>query len=493
MNKHWRELLALALQPIVHTDVDADTAARTLVDLPTHRLLLVDPSCRTMRVEYNSQKWRIAPKEPLRLPDGASATEIAACLFLLGCDSSGYIRQEAVRVAADHPSPTTVALVLIRCADWVRPVRIEAEAALRAMLVQVPGLVFDQIELIARLLGHERFTQHAWPDIVAPVLQAPEHTEARWRALHAGSGRQRMLIVETILAAEPWNIDRLILSCLRSRDPVPARWAMQQLASKPARDAAFDDAITVALRHSNLGIVLQAMRLLARHGDPRVETMILDSLCSPFFSVRNLAAHLASERGIDALQYWRAAIGDPAQPGARHALASLAERAKPDDFERLMPWTRHSIPETRRHALIGLVNSDADRSAPFLLHALTSDSVKEVRQALKLGQRVTRFLSRTNLVQSYRSSPHAHTRIQIVHAIGALWPWDQLDALLDCCSEPHRAQDPALLDALRRWHGALIGRLDPVRKAALRDRVALQRDSVADVDWNRIDIILEAA
>lgn len=493
MNTPWREMLALALQSVVREDVDAGSASTTLVDLPTHRLLLVDPSCRTMRVQYNSRQWRIAPKEPLRLPDGASATDISAYLYLLGCDSSGYLRQQAVRFAAEHPSPTTVALALIRCADWVQPVRIEAEAALRAMLTRKPDLVFDQIELIARLLGHERFMEHAWPDIIAPALQSPEYAEARWRALHAGSGRQRMLIVETIQAAEPENINKLILSCLRSRDPVPARWAMQQLAKKPARDAAFDDAISVAMRHSNLGIVLQAMRLRALHGVFGIETMILDSLCSPFFSVRSLAAHLASQRGIDALQYWRAAIGDPAHPGARHALASLAERAKPEDFERIEPWTRHSIAETRRHALTGLVNADADRSAPFLLRALASDSAKEVRQALKLGQRVTRFHSRTNLVQAYQASAHLHARFQIVQALRALWPWDQLDALLDCFSASHDPQDPALLDALRHWHGALIGKLDPQRKSGLRERIARKRNSVAAVDWDRIDAILATA
>lgn len=490
MNMHWREQLALALQPVISADADADSAAKILVDLPTHRLLLVDQSCRTMRLQYNSQQWRIAPKELFRLPDGASATEIAACLLLCGCDSNGYLRQQAVRCAADHPSPTTVALALIRCADWVHPVRVEAESALRAMLTRKPDLVFDQIELIARLLGHERFMEHAWPDIIAPALQSPEYAEARWRALHAGSGRQRMLIVETILAAEPENIDKLILSCLRSRDPVPARWAMQQLGNKPARDAAFDDAISVAMRHSNLGIVLQAMRLRAQYGAFGIETMILDSLCSSFFSVRNLAAHLASERGIDALQYWRAAIDDPAQPSARHALASLAERAKPEDFERIVPWTRYSTAETRRHALTGLVNANADRSASFLLRALASDSAKEVRHALKLGQRVTRFHSRTNLVQAYQASAHLHTRFQIVQAIRALWPWDQLDALLDCCSALH---DPALLDALRHWHGALIGKLDPQRKSGLRERIARERNSVAAVDWDRIDAILAAA
>lgn len=490
MNATWRELLALALQPIVHSDVDATTAAKILASLPAHRLLLVDQACRTLRVQYGSQ-WRMPKSDPLRLPVEAGAVDIAARLFLAGCDSSGYSRQDAVRLAVDHPSPTAIALLLIRCADWVRQVRLQSEASLRMMLARRPDLLFDQVELVARLLGHERFTKYAWPEIVAPALQAPEHAEARWRALHAGTGRQRMLIVETILAAEPDKLGELILSCLRSRDPVGARWALQQLDRTPTQAALFDDAMSIALSHPNAGIALQALRLRARHIDPALAELMREALCSPRFSMRNLAAHFAPALDIDALEYWRAVVDDPAHPGARHALASLCERASAEDFERIEPWAAHTVAETRRHALVGLANADADRSATFLQRALLSESVKEVRQALKLGQHVTCFLTRPNLVRAYVASPHPCTRGQIVKAIHALWPWDQLDTLLDCTQTEDGPRDQDLADALRRWHGALIGRLEPQRAAALLARVSDVAPRLPDVDWNRIRRILE--
>ena len=493
MTTPWRDLLAFALQPFVHHAVDGRSASTTLVEMPTHHLLLVDATCRTYRVKHHSLQSRMALTAPLRRPDGTNATEIAAYLYFFGCHSSGYVRQQALRFAADHPSRTTVALALIRCADWVHEVRSEAENVLRAMLASMPDLLFDQLELVARLLQHERFMAHAWPDILAPVLRSPRHADARWGALHSGSSRQRMLIVDAIAASEPENIDRLILSCLGSPDPVGARWAMQRLADTPASEGVFDDAISAAMRHGNLGIVLQAMRLRALRGAPDVDAMILGALCSPFFSVRNLSAHLAGQRGIDALQYWRDAVDDSTHPGARYALASLAERALPADFERIAPWTGHSIAEVRRHALTGLANADADRSAPYLLRALASQSPKEVRQALTLGQRVTQFYSRANLVAAYQATAHAHGRIQIMKAIRALWPWDQLDALLDCAVGPDHRHDEVLCSALQHWEGALIGRLDPVRKAGLRERVARQRDGLAAVDWDRIDAILAAA
>jgi hypothetical protein len=490
MNAPWRELLALALQPIVHDDVDATTAAKMLTALPTHRLLLVDQACRTMRVQYGSQ-WRMPKGDPLRFPVDAGAVDVAACLFLAGCDSNGYSRQDAVRLAADHPSSTAIALLLIRCADWVYQVRLQAEASLRRVLARQPGLLFDQVELVARMLGHERFTQHAWPQIVAPALQAPEHAEARWRALHAGTGRQRMLIVETILAAEPDKLGELILSCLRSRDPVGARWALQQMDRTPTHAALFDDVMSIALSHPNAGVALQALRLRAKRVDNALAELIREALCSPRFSMRNLAAHLAPAQGIDALQYWRVVVDDPAHPGARHALASLCERAKVEDFERIEPWTAHPIAETRRHALAGLANADADRSAPFLQRALLSESAKEVRQALKLGKRVTRFLTRPNLVQAYQASPYLRTRAQILHAIHGLWPWDQLDALLDCAQTQDGPRDPDLADALRRWHGALIGKLEPQRATALLARVSEVAPRVPNVDWNRIRTTVE--
>lgn len=490
MNTYWRELLALALQPILHADADAATAARTLATLQTHRLLLVDQACRTMRVQYDN-KWITRWNDPLQLPVEAGPADVAAYLFFAGCNSNGYLRQEAVRLAAGHPSPSTVALLLIRCADWVRQVRLQAEASLRGMLAGQPGLLFDQVELIARLLGHERFTQHAWPQIVGPALQAPEHAEARWRALHAGTGRQRMLIVETILAAEPDKLGELILSCLRSRDPVSARWALQRLGRMPADTALFDDAMQIALHHPNAGVALQALRLRARRTDHALAALIHEALCSPRFSMRNLAAHLASMQGIDALRYWREVADDPAHPGARHALASLCERAKVDDFERIAPWTTHPIAETRRQALAGLANADADRSAPFLQRALLSESAKEVRQALKLGQRVSRFLTRPNLVQAYQASPYLRTRAQILHAIHGLWPWDQLDALLDCAQTQDGTGDPDLADALRRWHGALIGKLEPQRATALLARISEVAPRMPNVDWNRIRAIVE--
>jgi hypothetical protein len=148
---HWRDMLSRALSKFSNRTVVLEDAIPTLLELPTQRLLAADPILRGhserydryygMRADLEKATWR------LPVEDGMDA--VNAYIFFQGCSGSGFRRQRAIEAARDlmlsgtvspgSVSPSIVALLLIRCDDWVRPVRDAAETALRDVLADHPN------------------------------------------------------------------------------------------------------------------------------------------------------------------------------------------------------------------------------------------------------------------------------------------------------------------------------------------------------------------
>jgi hypothetical protein len=478
----WRDGLSRALSKLLDTSISTAGAPQTLLDLSSHRLVALDPLCRA---QSWSLRWHCDSEEAdWRLPWEEGDDAVEAYLFHQGCSANGYRRQRALHVARQRASASSLALILIRCDDWVDEVRSSAKRALQNRLSAQPAILFEHLELLARLGDRGRIAAGAWQRLILPALLAPEHGDRLWRALSSGTGLQTMFVAKLILDHWPARLHDLLHEAVGSRNPVFAGWALQRMQA-----AGFDlpeDVLAQGMLHRNPGVRARALRLRASRRDPALADIVRAALFDRFPSIRQLCAHLATSLGIDAMALWRNAVDAGREPQARHALTSLCERAQPCDAVRIVTWHAHPAGEVRRSVLSGLMRADPALAEPFLHRALRSTSVKDVRHALRLGELVPRFINREPLATAFAEAANANTAAVIVHAMRLLPPWDALECLMDGLQAAAADRIDAVRGGLAVWKGARIGRLAPARRDALLTRIDALQPRFPQIGWQRI-------
>lgn len=346
--------------------------------------------------------------------------------------SSGYAREAAVRALAEDPDPVAIGFLLLRCADWVEPVRERARAAVlaRAEAGTIDGHVWFPLLLAtnARLRGTgilEACLSRVAPEPEA-LLSHPDRGARRW-ALARIQAR----------SLSPDALRGLILSV---SDAAVARALARTLAG------AADDALLrqllgdrkLALRRAAWEQVL-AGRLPGAALD---EASLSAGLLSSTRGVRVLAQRVARARGLDAAALYREAPGDTASQ-RRRRLVGQGEWGAPE----AVALAREALSDpdlSVRVSAITVLGQRLDPPAPLLLQLLRQVSgpeLRAVRRAL-ITRRV--WVAEHDLAALRRGSPeHRRCAWLLGRARGR---WERLLASLRASLDP----EPTLADAARQ-------------------------------------------
>ncbi len=188
---------------------------------------------RLVRVEFSRMAFYSLPE---RNYDRSPAALAAA-----SCHPSGYVREAAVGgLVARCERPYQLAFCLIRCADWVEPVREAAGAAIMARLRQegAPGAddgaarVYDDVWVLMLPLldALMRCDRRGVAPLVSPLrlqLVSPRFRDALARATRSGDSGLRTACFAAgfdIDASDTWLATALDDSDFRVR-----RWAARRL------------------------------------------------------------------------------------------------------------------------------------------------------------------------------------------------------------------------------------------------------------------------
>ncbi|WP_413754770.1 hypothetical protein [Streptomyces sp. MMBL 11-3] len=266
-------------------------------------------------------------------------------LALALCHRDGRIRQEALHQAARYPH--LFPLVVIRCADWVGPVREHARQLLRKALNV--DLALDLAPLILRVGRRDRGAFGV--DVLAQVLRqgSPEHLDAV--LAHPDRTLRRFAY-------------RLAVECRLLRPAELARTAAQD------DDTVIQDlcatAALAALRDSDAYEEVLLPLLSARHARTRSAGVTglrhagRPEQAEPFLSdrsalVRACARYVVRQYGGDPAAWYRERCAAPSDlampPGAVIGLAECGSRA---DAALLRPLLTHPAPAVRARAVAGL-------------------------------------------------------------------------------------------------------------------------------------------
>ncbi|MDV5144472.1 hypothetical protein R1T08_09550 [Streptomyces sp. SBC-4] len=297
-------------------------------------------------------------------------------LALAMCDPDGRTREAALPYVTHVPA--LLPLVVIRCADWVEPVRERARALLRA---ELPGLAPEALAAVTSVALREG--RRLRGDSARELLTARLHEgpEAHLTSLLTVEDRAVRRLAHRI-AVERRLLSPARLATIAAGDPDVVVQDLCASAAIAAAGDSVDETVLAPLLGSRTGRVRAAGVTALRRGGRAAEA-------EPFLYdrsvlVRACARWALRQVGTDPLTLYRAACaaGDRTPDFAPVGLAECGDRAA--DAPTLWSLIGHERPRVRAGAVVGLRLLDAVR--PQRLVPLLADSsprvVRETRKAL---------------------------------------------------------------------------------------------------------------
>ncbi|MEV0599982.1 hypothetical protein AB0I82_11895 [Streptomyces sp. NPDC050315] len=309
--------------------------------------------------------WRAELQYTAPLPGDPTGLDEARFALTL-CHRDGRVREAAVRGSGRYPA--LLPLIVIRCADWVEPVRERARELLSETLDGDTAVALAPLILRVGRRNRGDFGVQLLEEV---MRRAPR---GHFAGLFADADRTVRRFAYR-LAVERQLLGPVELARAAGRDPdtvvqdLCATAALKSLAlhDRDANDNVHDDVLTLLLTARNPGTRSTGVTALRRAGRPRQ--------AEPFLSdrsalVRACARYVVRQHGIDATAWYRkrCAVPDDPElpPGAVIGLAECGDRA---DAGLLWSFLAHPAAGVRAQAVAGLRaldRADAERLRPLL-------------------------------------------------------------------------------------------------------------------------------
>ncbi|WP_410668680.1 hypothetical protein [Amycolatopsis sp. cmx-4-68] len=266
------------------------------------------------------------------------------------CSGDGYLREAAVGRLAVSRDPEALPLLLIRCVDWVRPVREAArkavlpkldQASLRAMLPLIAVLRRRQADDWMTTLVRDRL-----PSLLDAALALEDRESRRWAHREAIGLLPR---------------ERLLAIAVGDRDFVVRAWCSHALLDR-------GECVEELLAAGTPKVRMRALTLVDR---ATVEAHLADRSSA----VRSMAQALVRKAGGDPAAHYRA------MPVSFGVLAGLGETGTADDAGVLERHLADERPRIRRAAVRGLRRVAPESTAVWPL--LTDPSPAVTRQVVE--------------------------------------------------------------------------------------------------------------
>jgi HEAT repeat protein len=449
-------------------DIEDGTAAATRLagGAPLHSTLDVADPADWLALDAGVREvpWH----RPQSLPGWEHSAPLLADLTQLGesrlalalCHRDGRIRQEAVRLAVRHPG--LLPLVVIRCADWVGPVREHARKLLCEALNVESAL--DLAPLILRVGRRDRGAFGV--DVLGQVLRRA--SKGQLAVCFADPDRiVRRFAYRVAVEGRLLRAAELARTAAADQDTV-----VQDLCATAALMALGDDDVYEG--------VLPSL-LTARN--PRVRSAGVTALrlagrskqAEPFLSdrsalVRACARYVVRQQGGDPAVWYRercTAPDDPElPPGAVIGLAECGDRA---DAGLLRPLLAHPAAGVRSRAAAGLRALDC-ADAEQLLPLLDDPAAGVVREVAAALLPAANELPADWLLERTRSERPRHVRVGAFRLLDVRGGIVALRAAVGLLDDPDIKLRTWAEQSVQRWHPSPDGRRGDAEAGELLDR-----------------------
>lgn len=364
----------------------------------------------------------------------------APLLVLALCHRDGRIRERALTEADRHP--VVLPLVVVRCADWVGPVRDRARARLAQDIDEGTAVALAPLAL---RIGRRHRGAFA-VDLIGDVLRrAPRE---RLLPLFAHTDRAVRRFAYRI-AVEERRLSPVELARTAARDEdIVVRNLCAEAALAAVAPDAYEDVLEPLLVARDPRARSVGVTALRRAGRPeRAERFLADRSAL----VRACARYVVRQAGGDPSAWYRercAEAGDPAVPPA--AVIGLAECGERADAELLWPLTAHPVAAVRARAVAGLRALDVT-DVPRLAALLDDPApgvVREVTQALAPSARA---LDVERLTRGLDPGRPRHVRVSAFRLLTAHDGLVRLRAAVALLDDPDEKVRHWARQSVQRW------------------------------------------
>jgi hypothetical protein len=324
---------------------------------PDRALSFTDPACWTSLDQAVRRFWVYGWDGQV----SQTAARLEARQETALCHRNGYVRERAL--AAGPESSTFWYLAVLRCADWVEPVRLRARRLLAEHLREQPERALRALTPLVLRVG--RRDEGAWArDLFEEALRATPVLAlygVRGTGGAGGAGdttwdtATRRLAARVVLDAGLLDARGLARHAAEALDPVLCRlWSDATLAAMAAGGP--DDEAVDTLLGARAPLVRSAgVTALRRAGHAHEATRYLTDRSGV---VRACARWAVSQGGGDPHGRYLRLCADAATV-APYAVAGLAECGERADAGLLRPLLGHPVAAVRAQAVAGLRRLDA--------------------------------------------------------------------------------------------------------------------------------------
>ncbi|MEO1278517.1 MAG: hypothetical protein AAFV77_06150 [Planctomycetota bacterium] len=404
-------------------------------DLATHvaELMRGVPGASWIALDRNLRSPWVTPATTRRLakhpPDVA-----VELLGIATMSQDGYTRQAALGLLAESGHARAVPYVLLRLADWVRPVREEAMRTLRALLKgetpEVVGALLDHHDLIERLPRIERVDLRDVRDEIVAFLRSADVRNAVLAGLDPSGPSRRRRFCFDVLGDLVIADDRLLQMAIGDHDPPVRVLLARELAARP--ETLTDDLLDRLLGDHASTVATTMIRSLPRttlleHRQALQECAVADSR-----SVREAARFVLRDLdGFDPAASARMLMQRTAAERVRPGwVATLGELGVAKDSGAVVPFLSSRRARVRESALFALGRLSPKAVVPYASAKLRDASGRVRRMA---GSILTRSPNDQWLrgVADVLRDGDGPARASAISVLSTLPGWEPVPMLLD--------------------------------------------------------------
>lgn len=319
--------------------VAPDEALRVLSAMRPRTWLRLDAELRGLRHWFRpGDQWQ-------QLTDAAWAGSNPLALLLVACSGDGHMRQRAVLTPLMGSDQRLLPVLVIRSADWVKQVRVDARRVLFEALYAADG---DGLIRAAGVAMEMRDWSRGDFAVAAVSEALRTGTGGALDAARASDDIQvRRLAYRLWLESGHANSDAVMQAALSERDNICQSLVAEAAVRAAVRDGR-RDTLDRLLAARFARVRVEALAGLVRIGQPGAAE---DFLADPSAMTRATAQWAMRRAGRDAADRYRMMLASGDDSRLRGVVAGLGECGTADDAESLVGFLRHDRPRVRAEAV----------------------------------------------------------------------------------------------------------------------------------------------
>ncbi|MGA5545224.1 HEAT repeat domain-containing protein [Mycobacterium sp. NPDC051198] len=316
--------------------VELDKVMPVLSSVRPRTWLRLDTALR--KVWHPSYRWR-------QIIEAAWHSSDSVALLLTACSGDGRQRQRAVNSRSMRDDQRLLPLLLIRAADWAEPVRVDAAAALPAMLADADADALIAATGVAMAMRDWRRGEHAVAAVTEALRRRTDGTLDAARM--SGDVHVRRLAYRVWLEQAQPDSTAVVEAALTERDNVCQSLCVEAVVRSAIRRRQ-SDTLEHLLGARFTRVRAEALAGLVQIGRPEAGEPVLADRSA---TVRATAQWAMRRAGRDAAARYRELLFSVDDAHLRGVVAGLGECGTNDDVELVCCYLEHDRPRVRAEAV----------------------------------------------------------------------------------------------------------------------------------------------